>query len=192
MLIGIDVDGVIANLHQTWLDRYNQDYNDTVRLEQLHNWDAEKWPIKPECGKKIYDYLRQGDLYQEVQPFPGALYFVQSLKKQVHRVVYVTSNAKGMTDQKWEWLEREGFLPTGRYTAEDLVVAHDKRLVKTDVLIDDKLATVVRHPYPTILMDQPWNRDRNWSTRAYSWNEALTMLNSGWYGYKDTVDGSVL
>lgn len=192
MLIGIDVDGVVADLHSEWIRRYNRDYRDQITAEQLTQWDAEKWPIKRECGKKIYDYLRQPDLYKDVKPFPGAVDSIKDLRDRGHRVVYVTSNAKGMTDQKWEWLERYEFLPSGRYTAEDLVVAHDKRLVKTDVLVDDKLATVMRHPYPTILMDQPWNRSLNWSTRALDWPDAMSMLETNYYGYLDTRDGSVL
>lgn len=175
MIIGVDVDGVVADLHTEWIRRHNVDYDWKTRRDQLSSWDAESWPISPECGKRIYDYLRQPDLYQRVPVIDGAQIAIRDLKKLGHRVVFVTSNAKGMTDQKWDWLERFGFLEV-RYTHSDMVIAHDKALVKTDVLIDDKLSTVQKYPYPTILMDQPWNRSVHWATRAKGWGEVMAML----------------
>lgn len=180
-IVGVDVDGVIANLHYRWIELYNQDYGDGLCLEDLKSWDADKWNLKPECGNKIYDYLRRQDLYDKVPVIAGARRGVTVLKELGYRVVYVTSNARGMTEPKWTWLESHGFLPV-RVTHSDLIIAHDKSLINVDVLIDDKLWNVQSFPRRAILFDSPWNRHNPDGTtaavaeRAFSWFDVVGLL----------------
>ncbi len=143
MIIACDVDGVVADLFASWLAKYNKDYNDTLTPDKITEWDVSLF-VKPECGEKIYDYLRHGDLYDEVPVIEGALEGVEELRMLGHRVVFVTTCVKEMTDPKWNWLEKRGFLPHGRYNQDDLVIAADKLLVDAQLLIDDRAKTVVR------------------------------------------------
>lgn len=143
MIIACDVDGVIADLFAAWLAKYNKDYDDTLTADKITDWDVTKF-VKPECGTKIYDYLRHGDLYDEVPVIKGAQEGIDAFREAGHRIVYVTTCVKEMTDPKWHWLERNGFLPKGKHTQDDLVVAADKLLVDAQLLIDDRSKTVVR------------------------------------------------
>lgn|SRR5512135_993687 len=143
MIVACDVDGVVADLFHSWLGHYNRDYNDTLTPEQITDWDVSKF-VKPECGKKIYDYLHHGDLYDEVPPIEGALEGLERIREIGHRVVFVTTCVKQMTDPKWNWLERHGFLPKGKHNQDDLIVAADKLLVDAQLLIDDRAKTIVR------------------------------------------------
>jgi 5'-nucleotidase len=166
----MDVDGVLADLHAEWLRRYNADYGDAMTQDDIICWDFHKL-VKPECGTHIYDYLSQPDLYERVVVLPGAQDAVQQMRDRGDRVVYVTSNAKGMTDQKWSWLERNGFLDR----AADLVIATDKALVLTDVLVDDALINVRAFRGPAVLVTRPWNRGESWERRAFNWSQVLEM-----------------
>jgi 5'(3')-deoxyribonucleotidase len=167
----MDVDGVLADLHTEWLRRYNADYGDTMTRDDVTRWGIETL-VKPACGKRIYDYLSQPDLYEYVAEIPGAYNAVQAMRARGDRVVYVTSNMKGMTDQKWLWLERHGYLADAR----DLVVATDKSLVLVDALVDDALINVrAFRRGGGVLVNAPWNRGEPWWLRAYNWSQVLEM-----------------
>ena len=52
MKILVDVDGVCADLHMTWLHRYNTDYDDHLIHSDITRWAIHEF-VKPECGTKI-------------------------------------------------------------------------------------------------------------------------------------------
>lgn len=174
--IAVDVDGVCADLHGEWLKRYNAEFSDNLTVERIHQWDMVP-AVKPECGKKIYKYLNDLDLYDNVPVIEGAKDGVDALRDDGWRVVFVTSCTKGMADQKWEWLERNGFLePTVRQQA-DLVIAHDKSLIRADALLDDYDGNLGSWLRRGILLDAPYNRAAigSWS-RIYHWKDVPRAL----------------
>jgi len=188
MIIAVDVDGVIADLHEAWLTRYNRDYNDTLRPEDINQWDIEPF-VKPECGNKIFSYLSLPDLYKDVKVVPGALEGVAQLRGNGYRVVFATSNVKGMTDPKWEWLEHHGFLDGKRRAHPDLFVAYDKNLVDAALLIDDKAENVDKwieeKRRRAILFEAPYNKGAldhkhsafwNWCGRAHNWEGVIRCV----------------
>ena len=117
-IIAVDVDEVIAALHVEWLKRYNKDYDDNLRHEDITNWSIENF-VKPECGLKIYHYLEDVDLYDNVPVIDGALLGVEYLRQSGYRVVFVTSCQFGMHDPKWAWLMRHDFLSNKRHQLID-------------------------------------------------------------------------
>lgn len=156
MIIGCDVDGVLADLHTEWLRRYNAEYADNMKVTDIVCWNIHTL-VKPACGKAIYKYLSEPDLYERVVPLEGSRFGVGYLRAMGHRVVFITSNAKGMTDQKWQWLERHGFLPAAD-TAIDLVCATDKSLFNIDAMIEDYTENLRdTHAAYRFLLSRPWN-----------------------------------
>lgn len=169
MIIAVDVDGVVADLHTEWLRRYNRDYQDHLRTEDISRWDMDT-VVKAECGKRIYDYLSQPDLYDHVAPIDGAWLGVQYLRGAGHRVVFATSCVQGMTDPKWRWLQRHSFLGEGRAQSGDLIVVHDKSLIRADMLIDDYPKNLEGFKGLRLLFDAPYNRRSN-LPRVQGWHQ---------------------
>lgn len=159
--IGIDVDEVVAQLHQPWLDRYNQDFNDTLTPDDMPDWDIDRL-VKPECGATIFKYLTP-DLYDSdaVKPYPGTLQAVTDILAMGHAVVFVshcganneTAYAKG------KWLCRNGF--TGEGTT--FLPGPDKSNAPCDILIDDAIHNVKSFltGWP-ILHTRPHNKRYQW------------------------------
>ena len=56
MIILVDVDGVVANLADEWIKRYNADWDDNLTKEKIKTWGIVEH-IKPECGNRIYEYI---------------------------------------------------------------------------------------------------------------------------------------
>lgn len=159
MRIAVDVDDVVADLMSEWLRRYNNDWNDTLRVEDVHTWDLTK-VVKPECGEQIYEYLQDTDLYEKVFPIPNAAVSVEKLRYAGHDIVFATSNVYGMSDQKLRWLFKYGFI--SKLSFDEVVVMVDKTMLRANVIIDDKPSLIARWAQQRlgegILFEQPWNK----------------------------------
>jgi 5'(3')-deoxyribonucleotidase len=169
-VIAVDVDGVIADLHTVWIARYNAEYNDTLTHEQVNAWDMHNF-VKPECGTKIYNYLADPTMYDDVLPYPGALEGVKLLLMAGSKVVYATSCVYNSLNAKWDWLEKYGFFfdLAGRRSQPMLIAVTDKSLLNADLLIDDYPENLKVFAGKTILFDQPYNRTFQTPHRARHW-----------------------
>lgn len=161
MIVACDADGITCDLHVEWLRRYNRDYDDTFSYEKWTKWNVHEL-VKPECGKKIYDYLRDPDLYDYVQPVEGSLDGVAAIREMGHEVFFVTANAFGMTDQKARWFIRHGFCKdSGNMLPADYVPMLNKNYLDAYLLIDDGGHNVrdwiEKRSRPAIMLDRPWN-----------------------------------
>lgn len=188
MRIACDVDGVVANLHDEWYRRYNHDFDDDLTMDRVTTWDLHNF-VKPECGKRIYEYLSMPDLYKDIKPIEGALEAIVALRELGHAVFFVTSCTYGMVDQKARWLERNGFVAQrdgGKSLPAELIVANTKQHIKADLLIDDAAHNVqdwVEHNRArAILFDYPHNRSMDkdvpsafwtWCQRKRNWRDIM-------------------
>lgn len=156
----VDVDGVLADLCTAWLNAYNQDYDDNLVPENLTRWATHEF-VKPECGRKIYDYLWDENLYADVYPIDGASAGVRWLRDKGHTVVYVTS---GIQPAKIRWLRDWNFLTDfdNWQFSDDVVITHNKRLIKGDYMIDDYPVNLDNFSGQPILFAQPWNQDSSY------------------------------
>lgn len=164
----VDVDSTVAQTLPEWVRMYNQDYYDVLDYRLIDDWEMTKF-VSKECGVKIYNYLSSPRLYDNVQPFDGALDVIRWIRRAGHRVVYVSAGVEGAL-AKFKWLEREGFEP-GNY-AQDFVSVYDKSLIKGDLLIDDRDKNIQEFgSMSSILMDMPYNRNFSWHYRAETWQD---------------------
>lgn len=167
-----DVDEVIADLLGEWVRCYNEAYDDDLSLDSLTSWDMSEH-VKTECGKDIYAFLADKWIYTRVSPIYGAMQGVRELRR-LGRVVFVTSSNPATMHGKVRWLEHYGFLSDDPRHS-DLIIAHDKSLIRGDVLIDDGPHNVKAFPGDTILVDRPYNRDLTHPYRATSWEEIVEL-----------------
>lgn len=150
----LDVDDVVAGLVAAWLAEYNRVFTDRLCVEDVGGWDMTQ-AVKPECGEAIYGFVTP-KLYERVLPLDYARSTVKLLRGQGHRVTFVTSCINGTADAKLSWLVRWGFLEPAK-SQPDYVVAHDKALVRGDVLADDRIENVQSFPGHGVLVSRPWN-----------------------------------
>lgn len=183
LTIGVDVDDVTLDLISEWLDRYNRTYNDSLTPADITTWDIDTL-VKPECGRRIYTFLHDTDLYVGMPPVPGAVEGITALRSAGHRVVFV-STCPGMTQHgKVGRLMGLGVLDQSR-AEEDFIATRDKGLVRLDVLIDDgahNIEAAVRNGTFGILFDREHNaawtlpgEGTSW-VRAHSWSDVPFIL----------------
>lgn len=175
MIIACDGDGVVCNLHGEWYKRYNRDFADTMTIDRVVSWDVHKY-VKPECGKRIYDYLREPDLYDHIEPIAGALEGIRAIRAMGHTVWFATACEYGMADQKARWFERHGFsepFQGGRSLPRDFMPVQDKNALDAHLLIDDGAhnvrAWVEQKQRKAILLDYPHNRSLDDEVHSGFW-----------------------
>lgn len=173
-IIAMDVDGVIADLAPAWLARYNHDYNDNLKPSDLTGWDTHKF-VKPECGFKMYDYLKDPHLYDDVLPTDGALDAINILKAHDYRIVYVTVTPIDASGRKFFWLRQYTFITD----IKDYVEASDKSLIRAGTIVDDKPENLDTFDGKKILFVQPWNQFQQYNPNylsAINWKDVLFYI----------------
>jgi 5'(3')-deoxyribonucleotidase len=181
MNIIVDVDGTVADSTKKWFEKYNADYNDHLKPEDIDGWGLDK-QVKPECGVKIYDYLEDPALYDDIEPIKDALMGVKDLRSMGHRVAFATSSPNGSAGAKLRWLLKHGFLDKEKMlgtTHPDYAEIHDKGLIYGDILIDDGPHNVQNFKGLGILFNQPHNRNFSWPIRTNSWMQIVNIIEEG-------------
>jgi 5'(3')-deoxyribonucleotidase len=175
MDILLDVDSVVIDICKVWFSAYNKDYDDNMTDERITNWHTHEF-VKPECGLKIYDYLKNPNFYVGAPEILGAIPGIWRLEHQGHDITFLSA---GFHTGKIDWLQEHKALPESRMEAEQsYIIAYKKRLFCADLLIDDGPHNVSTSKIPAILFDQPWNRYLNYFPRAKDWNEVLDLVDN--------------
>lgn len=168
MIWAIDVDDVTCDLMTEWLSRYNKDYDDNLKKENITDWDISRF-VKPECGKKIYKYVEDPSIYDHCKPIEGSLNAINQLRK-AGRAIFVTSWNIGIAGRKYTWLKDHGYIDS----IDDYFEAHDKNMIKFDILIDDGFHNF-KSKYSGLLFSQPWNMKLDHYRRINNWEEFMIM-----------------
>ena len=166
MIIAVDIDDTCANLSDTWLGRYNHDYNDNLKRKDITEWAVHKF-VKPECGEKIYDYLKDPTLYNFVNPIKDSLEGVNLLRK-FGRVIFITAPTLEVMGRKYYWLKEHGYIDT----LDDYIETKEKYLIKYDFIIDDRFDNI-KHSNNNYVDSQPWNTMYNHPKRINNWRQFI-------------------
>ena len=170
-IVYIDVDDVCAKLSTVWLGRYNKDYDDHLTEEDITDWDIHKF-TKPECNLKIYKYLEDPNMYNEVMRREGACDGVNSLREMGYRVLFATSCPVEVAGRKFYWLKQWDFIKKER----DYIEIRDKSLLKGDYMIDDNYDNCRGFTGYGYLLKAPWNIKYKWYHRVEDWAEFVAIL----------------
>lgn len=164
LVIGFDLDGIIAAFHEAWLSWYNKTWDDNISIHQL-KWDL-KSIVKEECGNDVYNFIRSADIYKNILPIPGSLKTVTDLAKMGHDVLIVTHPAGGShtIPDKMMWIRKH--LPMIR--EDNVIFISRKELIKLDVFVDDSPRNII--PYR-----KAWP-DSHILTIAWPYNQELGSI----------------
>lgn len=161
MRLGIDLDGVVANFTQGWMDFYNRDFGTDLRFEDSQNWgdlvDLTHFNDIDEFWRWSSD-LDGHSIFWHLDPFPGAVEAMRSLVDHGHQIVIITTKPDFAYRDTHVWVERH------RIPAAELHIfeGNDKWVVECDVYLDDGphvLPGLLKHrPDKTICRYvRPWN-----------------------------------
>lgn len=153
MRILIDLDGVVADLHEKWLRVYNEEWDDSLTKADITSYDMHE-VVKPACDTRIYEIITRLGFYDDLEPIPGAVEAVRLLAER-HEVLVCSAPAGADSARaKLEWCER--VLGMSR---KSVVLTHRKELINADVLIDDDPSNLLAfHPSGRVAVGYPYNQ----------------------------------
>jgi uncharacterized HAD superfamily protein len=158
LVIGVDVDGVIADQIDGVLPRVHEAFGLTLRVEDITHW---RLPIgDSDISKEIERAQQNQDYVLSMKLNDGARSMLKALY-QDNRVVFITARSPEAKEWTQQWVYNHG-LPY-----DELLDSKEakKSVHGTDVLIDDYLGNLMEYLQNTkgvaILVDQPWNRERD-------------------------------
>lgn len=170
--IAVDVDSVCAALSPVWCAWYNRDWDDNLQPEDIKAWGTHEF-VKPECGLKIYEYIENPKIYDEVKPIKGSQEGVKKLREMGFDIVFATTSTVGTMGRKYHWLVEYGFTDS----LKEYIEIGRKELLRVEYLLDDNYSTIEKFPGCGILFLQPWNAVFRFSTIcAKNWEDFISIM----------------
>lgn|SRR5574343_271562 len=171
-----DMDGVIANCLDYWLEKYNKDYDDDLKPEDIVSYNTHKY-VKPECGLKIYDYILEEGFFLNatcLQEDIDELRRLHDSDIDVHFATKAPFNSKYVMREKCQWVDKHfPFIGSNK-----IIFLQNKSLLRGDFLIEDCPDNLVDFKGIKILYTRPWNQyvDDYHGVRCYSMNDVVTTI----------------
>lgn len=179
MIIKIDVDGVIRNINKSMVDLYNSDFFDSIKVDDITEYDVEKvFPkIKKTLGITASDYFfkfNSNKIFLLSETYSKVRESIDLLRNNGHKVIIVT----------WQPVFRNKintlyFLESNGIQYDDICFTKDKWMVQGDWLIDDnpEFITDERDESKKMMIKMPYNKDCNFPcNRANNLQEAVDII----------------
>jgi 5'(3')-deoxyribonucleotidase len=174
--VGVDVDGVLSAFEKEFVD-----YMLTVpgmehcTLDKIHpTWSFYKgWEMTTEEFLRHFrEGVDAGHIFSRAKPEEGAVEATHRLHEAGHTVHIVTDCSIGTHGSAQR--ARAAWLARNEFYFDSITFTADKRDVKTDVFIDDKVENYIALRMAgtmCYLVDRPWNQHNHpaWPQSGTSW-----------------------
>jgi 5'(3')-deoxyribonucleotidase len=167
--IAVDMDGVIADTAEQFLNWYEMKHGVRIPKEQLQG--VSELEALPNQAARIFVF--EAGFFRGVPVMEGAKEAVQELMKYFE--VYIVSAAMEFPQslaEKYEWL-REHF-PFVHW--KNIIFCGDKSIINTDYMIDDHVKNLDVCKGRPFLFTAAHNIRIDRHTRVNNWQEAITLL----------------
>jgi len=190
MLIGIDLDSVLADLIVSLLSHYNERQGTEFCKDDHNDYALHRvWRCSSEESKeRVFDFYRSTK-FDEVKPIKGCQEGIEYLKGK-HNLVVITSRPLVIEKKTKSWIEK--YFPkvfTGIHHTNSFSKQGKKRLksevcedLGVEAMIEDSLEFAkdcLKAQVKVFLYDQPWNQSKRLPkdiTRFYHWKEIEKYL----------------
>jgi 5'(3')-deoxyribonucleotidase len=176
MVILVDLDNVLINTGEAWVEILNERHGTTVKYDDVSEWDMTKF-FPTLTRDEVYMPLSDGSVWERVSPIPGARETIQNMIDDGDDVYVVTSSSLNTIGRKWKEVLQK-FFPMIKHS--HVIVAERKQMIMGDVLIDDAPFNLEGGMYYGILFNAPHNAGYDGSglgiERARDWNDTYFSI----------------
>src|SRR3989344_3887357 len=171
MIIGIDMDEVLAELLEAYLEYHNQNYNTKIQKKDMFSYHFhEVFGGSEEETQQKLGYFFKSERFQKIQPITGALQIIPQLAKE-HQLCIITARPNIIRQETELWLTKHfpnafqsinltnQWHGVGKKQTKSEVGTKNK----IDIMIDDSLYHAVDCASKGIYVlladfDYPWNK----------------------------------
>lgn len=186
MLIGLDLDSVLADLMTPLNDFYNKRHGTDFRVDDYFEFNLSLvWGCSIEDVYSIIFDFYESELMDQIPLMPGANEAVSYLKKD-HELVVITARPDMTKATTVGWLNNHfpdtfsRIVLTNQVSREDIVAKTKGEIgseLGIEAMIDDNIDNVmdcIQHGIKGYLFSSPWNQDKTISDkiiRIHNWQE---------------------
>lgn len=175
--LAFDLDNVLENLTECFLEIYNEDSGDNLKIEDITKYRIEEF-MKPEFITHEHLAKYFGLACYNLQPLEHSQKYLTKLHNEGFNIDIVTTSHFCDMEIKLEFLKK--YFPF--LTRRNVYVMPSKQKFKCDVLVDDCVDNLIGGTYARILFNQPWNQGINDKElkihRAYDWGDVYDLVHS--------------
>jgi uncharacterized HAD superfamily protein len=184
--IGLDLDGVLADIAPAFLKYVEKEYGRTFNLEDITSYDATEWSgLNHDQVRHIFS---ETDIFKTLAPVPYSIDATRALKAAGWEILIITFRPwhDGLKEETKQWLDNYKYFYDTLHFSED----HDKTEYvhqhNIEVFVEDRLESaqlMSRVCHRVYLLDYPYNRGtiRKNVTRVSTWQEVLLDLQTSLY-----------
>jgi uncharacterized HAD superfamily protein len=180
MMLGIDLDGTIANWLGQVVRQHNREFGTRLRESDITMWDFlhltqfSNWPT-------LLRWAVERECYLKAEGYPLATRALRWLAQEGgHQIMYLTHRPWAAEKQTATWLARRGLFYGGVSFTSDKTTWSG-----IDLWIDDAphIATrLVEKGQRVLLMDRPWNQEVQQGPllrRVFTWRQVPAFVEAG-------------
>lgn len=152
-IVAVDLDGVLWDLVNPWIEKYNKITKEDVKVENLKSYQISKYVGHPGI---LWYLLEMNDFWDKVHPYEWTEEALSILQSEENiELVVLTNTSYKVALHKFKRL----FEVLPMLKCENLIIAEKKNLIAADYLIDDYENNLsnLRHG-KGILVTQPYNK----------------------------------
>ena len=190
MIIGIDIDDVLAEFMQEYLKYHNGISNSKFTKDDIFHFDLKKSLTEPEeeILRKILDFY-ETDMFENLPATQDAKEAIEKLneKHELHAITARPESTRARTE-RWICKNFKNTFKTINFSNDfELSSGKKKHIIckdlKTDIMIEDSPVyadAIQKEGVKVLFMSQPWNKehDNPELTRVHSWKEILDIISS--------------
>jgi 5'(3')-deoxyribonucleotidase len=176
--LGIDLDGVVANFNEGWMQRYNKERGTNLTPDLVDHWDAMVQLTEFESGRDFWQWARNGQgpgLFRHLPVYPDAVPALERLSHN-HEIVIIT------TKPRWSISDTYAWIADNRIPTKEVHITGRKWTVDCDIYLDDGPHNVeslaLERPDRTVCrFVRPWNEPVAGAIDVDSWDTFETLVN---------------
>ena len=173
MVIGIDFDGVMNNMLETWVSWLNGRHGTEVKVTDIKQWEL-KGAFPTLTEDQLFAPLHSAEFWDQVPVMHEAPEVVDKLLLDGHKIYVVTTTHFDTLSPK---LTKCLFKYFPHLTKRDVIVTYDKSLIRVDVLLDDAEHNLANFPGIRVLFDAGYNKNATaMDYRVASWKEFYILV----------------
>jgi 5'(3')-deoxyribonucleotidase len=176
--IAIDFDQTLFPTLEKVLEAYNKRHDVNIEISQITTYNLYEC-LDNAVADELISLFIDKNVYNNLQPYKGSIKAVKTLADKGYEIYVATASDLKNMEWKEKLLQRYfPFIPR-----ENLIRIHNKKLLNIDVLIEDKLDSLIQTFAERVCFNQPWNQDKEADYvysiyRIHNWSEIINVINN--------------
>lgn len=193
MLIGVDLDDVLADTFSNLIAFHNDNYGPYLTKDKFSSWQLSNVfnITEEEAIKRVLEF-DDSCYFEGIKPVDGAVDAVNMLK-QSNKLIVITSRLDNLLEKTEKWLEKyfSNTFSKVYHTYHSWMGAANKKKkveicldLKVDYFIEDSLdyaRECAEKGVKVLLYDNPWNQCKELPEniiRVQNWKEIVSIINN--------------